>query len=185
MCRRFAAIGQDDRSCGRRHRLRSSHFIAVSLEIRSMRRSKGATIHQGCSRIATPSGAQAKTKFQRLPAGSVWLQFFVAARLPVPCVTGGISSEFVLPSHPIFTCAGPPTDFSRAAASSNVQYAGRPARAACRDKPDVGQGHPRKRGNDALYTPLLAAAPKDGVRIEAAIARKCSLQALRQKRRPQ
>ena len=59
-------------------------------------------------------------------------------------------------SRPILTCTGPPTDFSRAGVSSNVQYAGRPARAACRDKSDVGQGHPRQRGNDAcaLYTSL-------------------------------
>ena len=42
------------------------------------------------------------------------------------------------------------------ASAQNVQYAGRPAHAACRDKSDVGQGHPRQRGNDAcaLYTSL-------------------------------
>jgi hypothetical protein len=67
---------------------------------------------------------------------------------------GGVSSEIVLPtnamrhkhwekdhasSHPIFTCTGPAIDFSYAGVSSNVQYAGRPARAACRDKSDVGK----------------------------------------------
>ena len=67
-------------------------------------------------------------------------------------------------SHRIFPCTGPATDFSYASVSSNVQYAGRPARAACQINPTWGKDI---LGNVAttlaLYTPILAAAPKDGV----------------------